>query len=106
MTSARERHGAAFPVGDRQLEAWERLVDDEAHAELMVLTACRIWRFAVDRVHTSKAGPGRSALARDPSLAAVEEALRRRKGADDVVVGAEGIRRLIVAVRGEIARRG
>jgi hypothetical protein len=40
--------------GKRQLAAWERLTDDEAHAELMVLTACRIWRFGAEHVHCSK----------------------------------------------------
>jgi hypothetical protein len=35
-------------AGGRQLALWEGLTDYAAHAELMVLTACRIWRFAVE----------------------------------------------------------
>jgi predicted nucleotidyltransferase len=93
----------AIEVGDRQLAAWERLVDDAAHAELMVLTTCRIWRFNAERVHCSKAAAGRWALARDPSLSAVEATLRQRGGDPDVTIGAEDIRRLIAIVRREIA---
>jgi predicted nucleotidyltransferase len=92
-------------VGDRQLAAWERLVDDAAHAELMVLTTCRIWRFHAERVHCSKAEAGRWALARDPSLSAVEAALRQRGGDPGVTIGAEDIRRLIAIVRREMANQ-
>lgn len=92
-------------VGDRQLAAWERLADDAAHAELMVLTTCRVWRFSAEGVHSSKSEAGRWALARDPSLTAVEEALRQRFGDPDATIGADGIRRLIALVRREIANR-
>jgi predicted nucleotidyltransferase len=96
---------SVLAVGDRQLAAWERLADDAAHAELMVLTTCRVWRFAVEGVHCSKAEAGCWALARDPSLSAVEQALRRRGGDPEATVDADGIRRLIAVVRREIALR-
>lgn len=92
-------------VGDRQLMAWERLADDAAHAELMVLTTCRIWRFSAEGCHTSKSEAGHWALARDPSLIAVEEALRRRGGSPEVTIGEDGIRHLIAVVRRETANR-
>jgi predicted nucleotidyltransferase len=92
-------------AGDRQLAAWERLTDDAEHAELMVLTTCRIWRFHAERVHTSKSEAGRWALARDPSLTAVAEALRQRSGDPDATIGAGGIARLIALVRRELAKR-
>ena len=88
--------------GDASLERWERLTDDAEHAELMVLTSCRIWRFAVEGVHCSKSEAGRWALARDPSLAAVEDALRMRAGEPDVLVEPSDIATLIARVRGEI----
>jgi Nucleotidyltransferase domain/Domain of unknown function (DUF4111) len=62
-------------IGDRRLAAWQEFTDDDEHAELMVLTACRIWRFALERAHCSKRSAGRWALTRDPSLVAVEQAL-------------------------------
>jgi predicted nucleotidyltransferase len=95
--------GWVVDVGDRQLGAWERLTDDAAHAELMVLTTCRIWRFSEEGVFSSKADAGRWALGRDPSLTAVEQALRQRQGDRRATVDADGIRRLIARARREIA---
>jgi hypothetical protein len=92
-------------VGDQYLAAWERLTDDAPHAALMVLTSCRVWRFSVEAVHCSKSEAGRWALARDPSLTAVAEALRQRGGDPQATIGAEGIGRLIAIVRREIAGR-
>jgi hypothetical protein len=91
-------------VSDRQLAAWERLADDAAHAELMVLTTCRIWQFHAEGAHSSKSEAGRWALARDPSQTAVEEALRQRGGDPGATIAADGIRRLIALVRREIAK--
>jgi hypothetical protein len=36
-------------VGDAQLADWEAIGDDPEHAELTVLTTCRVWRFAEER---------------------------------------------------------
>ena len=92
-------------VADRQLAAWEGLTGDAAHDALMVLTTCRVWRFHAEGVHCSKSAAGRWALARDPSLTAVGEALRKRDGDPQATVGEAGIRRLIARVRREIASR-
>jgi hypothetical protein len=92
-------------IGDRYLADWERLTDDAAHAELMVLTACRIWRFSAERVHCSKSEAGRWALDRDPSLTAVREALRQRQVDPETKIGQDGIQHLIALVRREIASR-
>jgi predicted nucleotidyltransferase len=89
-------------IGDRQLAAWEALTDDADHAELMVLTACRIWRFSAERVHCSKAAAGRWALERDPTLGAIEEALRQRTRDPAATIGEEGIARLLAVVRQEL----
>lgn len=92
-------------IGDRQMAAWEQLTDDGAHDVLMVLTTCRMWRFHAERVHCSKSDAGSWALARDPSLTAVREALRKRGGEAGVTIGADGIRRLLAIVRHEVANR-
>lgn len=36
-------------VGDAQLADWQRIGNDPAHAELTVLTACRIWRYGLEK---------------------------------------------------------
>jgi streptomycin 3"-adenylyltransferase len=94
-----------WEIGDRQLAAWERLIDDAAHDELMVLTTCRIWRFHAEAVHCSKSAAGRWALARDPSLTAVAAALRRRGGDPEARIEPADIGRLIATVQRERAGR-
>lgn len=90
--------------GDELLARWQRLTDDAEHAELMVLTACRIWRFAAEGVLCAKHDAGRWALACDGSLAAVRAALRQRQGEPGVDVDRDEIARLFARVR-EAARR-
>ena len=86
-------------VGEQYLAAWEHLTDDAPHAELMVLTACRVWRFHAERVHCSKSAAGHWALARDSSLTAVRQALRQRSGEPGVTIEPGEIRRLLALVR-------
>ena len=83
---------AAVPAGwlvDRGrhwLRTWRSLTDDAGNAAFMALTACRIWRFAAENVHCSKGQAAEWALGRDPSLAAVRQAVRQyeRDGASPV----------------------
>jgi hypothetical protein len=89
-------------IGDSYLERWQTMTDDDERAELRVLSACRIWRFAAEGVHCSKADAGAWVLARDASLTAVEGALRRRAG-ESVVISPEDIADLLARVRGELA---
>ena len=53
--------------GDAQLADWQAIGDDPAYAELTVLTACRVWRFAQEGRHCSKAAAAEWALRRDPT---------------------------------------
>lgn len=62
------------------LDRWSRLTGDAAHAGLMVLIACQIWHWAVERRHASKDEAGGWVLERDPTLNAVEAALAERRG--------------------------
>jgi hypothetical protein len=89
-------------VGDAQLARWQSLTDDAPYAALMVLTACRIWRFGQERTHRSKSAAGTWALTRDPSLHAIRDALRQRTG-DPVAVEPAEIARLLEIVRAQIA---
>lgn len=85
-------------IGDAQLAAWQQLTDDDPYAELMVLTACRIWRFAVERTHASKADAAAWARDRDPSLDAIDLALCRRRG-EAVPIAPAAIARVLSAAR-------
>jgi len=67
----------------------------------MVLTACRMWRFAVDGVHCSKSEAARWALARDPSLVAIEQALRQRRGDSREPIGEDGVTAVLNAAISE-----
>jgi hypothetical protein len=42
-------------AGDAQLAHWQAIGDDPPYAELTVVTACRVWRFAEEGRHCSKA---------------------------------------------------
>lgn len=89
-------------LGDRYLARWQQLTDDDQHAELTVLTACRIWRFAAEGVHCSKADAGAWVLARDPELTAVRGALLRHSG-EAAAIAPGDVADLLARVRGELA---
>jgi hypothetical protein len=90
-------------VGDAVLADWQAIGDDPEHAELTVLTTCRIWRFAEVRRHCSKSVAARWALDQDPSLEVVRQALASRAGAgahiDPALVAA-----LLASVRARLVR--
>ncbi|WP_204035215.1 aminoglycoside adenylyltransferase domain-containing protein [Micromonospora qiuiae] len=70
----------ADPIIDRGghwLLTWRSRTDDTEDAAFMVLTACRIWHFAVERVHSSKAQAARWALGRQPGLSAIRQAVQQ-----------------------------
>jgi Domain of unknown function (DUF4111) len=89
-------------AGDAQLARWQSLTDDAPYAALMVLTACRVWRFSEERVHCSKTAAGAWALERDPSLHAVRAALSRRAGRHAAIEPAE-IAAVLALARAEAA---
>jgi Domain of unknown function (DUF4111)/Nucleotidyltransferase domain len=84
--------------GTSWLRTWLERTDDDENAALMVLTACRIWRFAVDGEHSSKSAAARWALRRDPSLTAVGQALADRAGGDRVRIAPGDVERLLLRV--------
>ncbi|MFF5228848.1 aminoglycoside adenylyltransferase domain-containing protein [Dactylosporangium sp. NPDC000521] len=96
-------HDALAPVpaewvvdrGRHWLVAWQSLTGDTAHAAFMVLTACRIWHFAVERAHCSKAQAARWALDRRPRLTAVHQALRQHEQGTATVIDEAAIAEML-----------
>lgn len=60
---------------------WSRVTEPLDHAGLMVLTACRIWRWAADRRHVSKDDAASWVMRHHPGLRAVPAAVAERRGA-------------------------
>ena len=84
--------------GRHWLLTWRSLTDDAENAVFMVLTACRIWRFAVEEVHCSKAQAAEWALGRKPSLIAVRQALQRYEHARASTIDEQDIADLLDTV--------
>jgi hypothetical protein len=89
-------------VGDAQLADWQAIGEDPPHAELTVLTTCRVWRFAEEGRHCSKAAAGAWALRRDPSLQVVRDALRQRRDPARPIDPAQ-VQRLLDMARARLA---
>ena len=87
--------------GRHWLRTWQSLTGDEPHAAFMVLTACRIWHFAANGAHAPKTTAARWALARDPSLTAIGQALRQYEGDPATVIDEPAL----AAVLAEALRR-
>jgi hypothetical protein len=90
-------------AGDAQLADWQVIGDDPPYAELTVLTACRVWRFAEEGRHCSKAAAAQWALRRDPTFGVVGDALRRRHGDPATRIDPAQVARLLGLVRKRLA---
>jgi hypothetical protein len=90
-------------AGDAQLADWEAIGDDPPYAELTVLTACRVWRFAEEGRHCSKSAAGRWALRRDPTLAVVADALHQRHRDPAARIDPAQVAQLLALVRARLA---
>jgi Domain of unknown function (DUF4111)/Nucleotidyltransferase domain len=90
-------------AGDAQLADWQAIGDDPPYAELTVLTACRVWRFAEEGRHASKAAAAEWALGRDPTLGVVGDALRQRHGDPAAQIDPAQVARLLAVVRARVA---
>jgi Domain of unknown function (DUF4111)/Nucleotidyltransferase domain len=90
-------------VGDAQLADWQAIGDDPPYAELTVLTACRVWRFAEAGRHCSKAAAAKWALRRDPALQVVRDAMRQRRRDPAGRIDAAQVQQLLAVVRARLA---
>jgi hypothetical protein len=90
-------------AGDAQLADWQAIGDDPPYAGLTVLTACRVWRFAEEGRHCSKAAAGEWALGRDPTLQVVRDALHQRHRNPTAPIDPAQVARLLAVVRARSA---
>ena len=91
--------------GKYWLARWLSLADDADNAAFMVLTACRIWRFAVEGVYCSKSEAARWALARNPSLVAIKQALSQRTGRSQEPISRGDVTAVLNAATDEVPPR-
>jgi hypothetical protein len=86
-------------VGDGYLKRWQVIEYEEQHADLMVLTACRLWYRAVEGGHCSKSDAARWVVARAPDLVAPKLALERRTTLDRPSIARADVMTLLSKVR-------
>ncbi len=90
-------------VGIAQLDDWLALEYEPRYGALMAFTACRVWHFAEERRHVSKPAAAAWALARDPTLPAVREAVAQRLDPSVELPGA-AVLDLLARIRARIGR--
>jgi hypothetical protein len=86
------------------LRRWLGLTDDSPHAVLMVMTACRMWRFELTGQHVSKTAAARWALERDPSLTGVQGALVARTTSSAEAIAPRRVEDVLLRVLKELER--
>ena len=92
-------------VGKAYLERWQRVPYDERVGELMVLIACRVWRFHVEGVHSTKTAAGQWALRQNPGLTAVRVAPERRNAGSEQRLDAAEVQAVLSRVREVVQER-
>jgi streptomycin 3"-adenylyltransferase len=85
-----------------QLAHWQAVGDDSEHAEIAVLTACRIWAFVEERRHASKDEAAEWVLSREPGLHVVRDALRHRQLDSRIPIEDGQVQQLLALVRARV----
>jgi hypothetical protein len=91
-------------VGDAQLADWEAIGDDPEHAELTVLTACRVWRYADEGHHCAKTAAGEWANGGGPTLQVVRDALHQRHHNPTAPIDPAQVAQLLAVIRARWTR--
>ena len=82
-------------VGIAYVERWQRVPYDVRVGELMVFTACRVWRFHVEGIHSTKTAASQWVLGQDPGLSAVKVALKRRNSGSEARLDEAGVQAVL-----------
>lgn len=86
-------------VGAEEVRRWQKLGDHSGSEISVTLTACRIWRYAEERLFCSKAQAASWAIERAPDCLAIEQAMRLQQGLSEDPVDQETIPPLLTRVR-------
>lgn len=93
-------------TGDRFLKRWQSIDFEQQYAELMVFTACRLWRLSAEGTHCSKSEAAAWVVARGEETAAARAVLARRATPASDSPAQGDVMALLVASRRAIARAG
>jgi hypothetical protein len=92
-------------VGDGYLKRWQETDFDERTAELMVLTACRLWYRSAEHRHCTKTAAAEWVMRQSPELRAPKLALEARRTDANPVIPEADVMALLAKVRNVLARR-
>jgi predicted nucleotidyltransferase len=90
---------------DAVIAEWQERQYRPESADFTVLTACRMWRFAVERRYCSKAEAGEWALSQEPRLQVVRDALQRRHVDGTLSISEAPVRELLELVVEAVTKR-
>lgn len=97
-------HSWLLDVADDELVDWQRIDRHGDSATMVTLTACRIWRYANERVFCSKAEAARWALDRAPACSVIAEALRSHQGQHAKALDESTLPQLLAHARDAVAQ--
>jgi hypothetical protein len=88
------------------LRRWLGLTDDARNAAFMVVTACRMWRFALTGDHVSKTAAAVWALEQDATLTGVRLALLALTTSQDVTIRPAEVENVLLRVLTDMEGHG
>jgi len=92
-------------LGDQYLKRWQEIDYDEHSAELMVLTACRLWYRSREHRHCTKSEAARWVMRQAAELRAPKLALERRTTDATPAISEADVMTLLTRVRTVLAHR-
>jgi hypothetical protein len=92
-------------VGDAYLKRWQEIDYDDRDAELMVLTACRLWYRHAEGRHCTKSAAAQWVMHQAPQLVAPQRALERRTTDADTAMSEGDVMTLLTEVRSVLVDR-
>jgi hypothetical protein len=93
-------------AGDAYLQRWQEIDFDDRHADLMVLTACRLWYRKATGRHCTKSEAAIWVMRQAPDLNAPRDALERRTADAHHPISEADVMTLLAKVREVISTRG
>ncbi|MBW3587874.1 MAG: DUF4111 domain-containing protein [Actinobacteria bacterium] len=98
------RHDWLLEIADNELATWQRVHAQGYVPTIVPLTACRIWRYATERVFCSKHEAAHWALERAPDCDVIVKAMRAHQGQRDGDLDAATLPQLLTRARDAVAK--